>query len=66
MSKNPGEKIKQLQLEIDSLQKVIRDTQKEIDDNQHSIKEMYRAADLLQSFIPSRDKWRDVFLSFAN
>jgi peptidoglycan hydrolase CwlO-like protein len=66
MSKTSDEKINQLQREIESLQKVIFDTQKEIDDNQHSIKEMYRAVDLLQSFIPSRDKWRDVFLSFAN
>jgi peptidoglycan hydrolase CwlO-like protein len=65
MNKN-SEKIKQLQQEIGSLQKVIFDTQKKIDDNQHSIKEMYHLVDLLQSFIPSRDKWRDVFLSFAN
>jgi peptidoglycan hydrolase CwlO-like protein len=66
MSKTSNEKIKQLQREIESLQKVIFDTQEEVGRNQHSINEMYRAVDLLQSFIPSRDKWRDVFLSFAN
>ncbi len=63
---NSDEKINQLQREIDSLHKAIRDTQRDIDSNRHSINKMYRAADLLQSFIPSRDKWRDVFLSFAN
>jgi peptidoglycan hydrolase CwlO-like protein len=66
MSMNSENKLIRLQREIDSLQNEISDTQKEIDSNLLSIKEMYRAADLLQSFIPGRDKWRDVFLSFAN
>jgi peptidoglycan hydrolase CwlO-like protein len=66
MSRNSDEQINRLQREIDYLQNEISDTQKEIDSNLLSIKKMYRLADLLQSFIPGRDKWRDVFLSFAN
>jgi peptidoglycan hydrolase CwlO-like protein len=66
MSRTSDEKIEQLQREIASLQELIRETQKEVDSNQYSIKEMYRLVDLLQSYIPSRDKWRDVFLSLPN
>ena len=53
--------IKKLQEEIDSLQKKIRIKQKQVDKNRNTIKELYRIGDLLQSFIPERGSWRDVY-----
>jgi peptidoglycan hydrolase CwlO-like protein len=66
MNSTSEEKIEQLQREINSLQQVIGDTQKEIDSNRLSINKMYRMADLLQSYIPERGKWREAYRERQN
>jgi hypothetical protein len=60
------EQIKDLQKEIRILQKIADVKRGEAVRNKNAINELYRMADLLQSFIPDKERWRDVFLTTAN
>ncbi len=60
------EQLKDLQEKIRILQKTATIKQGEAERNKHTINELYRMADLLQSFIPEKERWRDVFLTTSN
>lgn len=62
----PDEIIKDLQKEIRLLRKIAYIRQREVRRNKYTIDKLFRMADIFQSFIPDRDKWRDVYLSTAN
>jgi hypothetical protein len=61
-----NEKLKILRKKKRILQKAVRGKQRKVTRNKRVLHNMSRMADLLQSYIPDRSRWRDVFLITAN
>jgi hypothetical protein len=61
-----NEKLKILRKKKRILQKAVRGKQRKVTRNKLVLHKMSRMADLLQSYIPDRSRWRDVFLITAN